>query len=116
MMTARRCRSRKSALFANTGLYDVDGRGSYPAGDRGLIEVTHQAGDRGRFRVPTLRNVELTAPYMHDGCVANLEQVIDDYARGGRRNPHQDSRVRPLAMTPEERADLIAFLQSLTDR
>jgi cytochrome c peroxidase len=53
---------------------------------------------------------------MHDGCVANLEQVIDDYARGGRRNPHQDSRVRPLAMTPEERADLIAFLQSLTDR
>jgi cytochrome c peroxidase len=106
---------KDSAGFANTGLYDVDGRGGYPAGDRGLIEVTHQAGDMGRFRVPTLRNVALTAPYMHDGSVANLEQVIDHYAGGGRGNPHQDSRVRPLSLTPQERADLVAFLQSLTD-
>jgi cytochrome c peroxidase len=106
----------QSARFANTGLYDVDGRGGYPAGDRGLIEVTRQAGDMGRFRVPTLRNVALTAPYMHDGSLATLEQVIDHYARGGRRNPLQDSRVRPLILTPQERADLVAFLQSLTDR
>jgi cytochrome c peroxidase len=107
---------KESAAFANTGLYDVDGRGSYPAGDRGLIEVTHHAGDMGKFRVPTLRNVELTAPYMHDGSLANLEQVIDHYARGGRRNPRQDSRVQPLALTPQDRADLVAFLRSLTDR
>jgi cytochrome c peroxidase len=107
---------KASALFANTGLYDVDGRGAYPAGDRGLIDVTHRAVDMGRFRVPTLRNVALTAPYMHDGSVANLEQVIDHYARGARRNPRQDPRLRPLVLTPDERADLVAFLQSLTDR
>ena len=53
---------RESAAFANTGLYDVDGRGGYPAGDRGLIEVTRRPADMGRFRVPTLRNIALTAP------------------------------------------------------
>ena len=108
--------AKASALFANTGLYNVDGRGAYPAGDRGLIEVTHRAADMGRFRVPTLRNVALTGPYMHDGSVANLEQVIDHYARGARRNPRQDPRLRPLVLTRDERADLVAFLQSLTDR
>ena len=104
------------ASFANTGLYDVDGRGGYPAKDRGLIEFTHRAADMGKFRVPTLRNVALTAPYMHDGSVASLDEVIDHYSRGGHRRPHQDSRVRPLQLSPAERTDLIAFLQSLTDR
>jgi cytochrome c peroxidase len=107
---------RQRALFANTGLYDVDGRGSYPANDQGLIETTHRAADMGRFRVPTLRNVALTAPYMHDGSVATLEQVIDHYARGGHKNPRQDSRIRPLSLSQTERADLAAFLRSLTDR
>jgi cytochrome c peroxidase len=60
--------------------------------------------------------VALTGPYMHDGSLANLQQVIDQYARGARRNPRQDARLRPLFLTPDERADLIAFLQSLTDR
>jgi cytochrome c peroxidase len=104
------------ASFANTGLYDVDGRGGYPANDRGLIEFTHRAADMGKFRVPTLRNVALTAPYMHDGSVASLEEVIDHYSRGGHSRPHQDSRIRPLQLTPAERTDLIAFLHSLTDR
>ena len=108
--------ARQRALFANTGLYDVDGQGSYPANDQGLIEVTHRAADMGKFRVPTLRNVALTAPYMHDGSVATLEQVIDHYARGGRKNPRQDSRIRPLSLSPIERTDLAAFLRSLTDR
>jgi cytochrome c peroxidase len=107
---------RQRALFANTGLYDVDGRGSYPANDQGLIEVTHRAADMGKFRVPTLRNVALTAPYMHDGSVATLEQVIDHYARGRHKNPRQDSRIRPLSLSQTERADLAAFLRSLTDR
>lgn len=107
---------RQGALFANTGLYDVDGRGSYPANDQGLIDVTHRAADMGKFRVPTLRNVALTAPYMHDGSLTTLEQVIDHYARGGRKNPRQDSRIRPLFLSQTERADLIAFLRSLTDR
>jgi cytochrome c peroxidase len=107
---------RQGALFANTGLYDLDGRGSYPANDQGLIDVTHRAADMGKFRVPTLRNVALTAPYMHDGSLASLEQVIDHYARGGRKNPRQDSRIRPLFLSQTERADLVAFLGSLTDR
>jgi len=104
------------AAFANNGLYDVDGRGSYPPNDRGLIEVTHRAADAGKFRVPTLRNVALTAPYMHDGSLARLEDVLEHYARGGRQSSRQDARVRPLSLTPAERSDLIAFLESLTDR
>jgi cytochrome c peroxidase len=107
---------RQRALFANTGLYDVDGRGAYPASDQGLIEVTHRAADMGKFRVPTLRNVALTAPYMHDGSLATLEDVLDHYVRGGRGNPHQDARIRPIVLSPAERPDLLAFLASLTDR
>src|SRR5258708_4509752 len=70
----------QGASFANTGLYDEDGQGSYPANDQGLIEFTHRAADMGRFRVPTLRNVALTAPCMHDGSLASLEPVTDHYA------------------------------------
>jgi cytochrome c peroxidase len=104
------------AIYANTGLYDVDARGGYPAGDQGLIEITHRSADMGRFRVPTLRNVALTAPYMHDGSLSSLDQVLEHYARGGHRSPRQDSRVRPISLTPAEHADLIAFLDGLTDR
>jgi cytochrome c peroxidase len=104
------------ALFANTGLYDLDGRGAYPSSDRGLIEVTHRAADMGKFKVPTLRNVALTAPYMHDGSLPTLEAVLDHYVRGGHKNPLQDPRVRPFVLSQTERADLKEFLQSLTDR
>jgi cytochrome c peroxidase len=105
-----------AALFANTGLYDLDGRGAYPPTDRGLIEVTHRAADMGKFRVPTLRNVALTSPYMHDGSLSDLDQVLDHYVRGGHKNPRQDRRVRPFGLSAAERADLLAFLDSLTDR
>jgi cytochrome c peroxidase len=104
------------ALFANTGLYDLDGRGAYPASDRGLIEVTHRAADMGKFKVPTLRNVALTAPYMHDGSLLNLDAVLDHYVRGGHKNALQDRRVRPFVLSPAERVDLLEFLASLTDR
>jgi cytochrome c peroxidase len=120
------------AIYANTGLYDLDGRGSYPPSDRGLMDVTRQAADMGKFRVPTLRNVSLTAPYMHDGSLLSLDDVLDHYARGGRRcgradcagathaavrrKSRHDKRVRPFALSKAERADLIAFLDSLTDR
>jgi cytochrome c peroxidase len=107
---------RERATFANNGLYDVDGRGGYPANDQGLIDHTHQAADMGKFRVPTLRNIALTAPYMHDGSLASLEQVIDHYAGGGHKSAQRDPHVRPLVLSPTERADLIDFLQSLTDR
>ena len=108
--------TEEKALFVNTGLYAGDRRGSYPADDQGLIEVTHRAADMGKFRVPTLRNVSLTAPYMHDGSLPTLDAVLDHYVRGGHQNPRQDPRVRPFSLSPSERADLLAFLDSLTDR
>jgi cytochrome c peroxidase len=70
--------------FENDGLYNIGGDGSYPAGNQGLYEFTGLDRDKGRFRVPTLRNVALTAPYMHDGSLATLDDVIDMYAHGGR--------------------------------
>jgi cytochrome c peroxidase len=105
-----------AAVFANTGLFDVDGRGAYPANDRGLMDITRRAADMGKFRVPTLRNVALTAPYMHDGSLATLADVIAHYAHGGRTTRRQDSRIRPLVLSQAERADLVAFLEALTDR
>jgi cytochrome c peroxidase len=108
--------AREAALFANTGLYNLDRRGAYPRSDQGLIEITHRAHDMGKFRVPTLRNVALTAPYMHDGSLPSLDAVLDHYVRGGRNNPHQDVRIRPLSLSPAERSELLAFLDSLTDR
>jgi cytochrome c peroxidase len=106
----------EKAVFANTGLYNTDRRGAYPRMDQGLIEVTHRAEDMGKFRVPTLRNVALTAPYMHDGSLPTLNDVLDHYVRGGHQNPRQDPRVRPFSLSEAERADLLAFLNSLTDR
>jgi cytochrome c peroxidase len=104
------------AAFANTGLYNLDGRGAYPASDQGLIEATHRPADMGKFRVPTLRNVAVTAPYMHDGSVASLQEVLDHYARGGHRNIQEDLRIRGFALSATERQDLIGFLNCLTDR
>jgi cytochrome c peroxidase len=115
---------RAAALFANTGLYDLDGRGAYPDSDRGLMEVTHRDADNGKMRVPTLRNVAITAPFMHDGSIATLAGVIDHYAMGGKRQPQRpasakrrvDRRVRPLALTAADKLELLAFLASLTDQ
>ena len=118
-----RTHEHASAIYVNTGLYSVDGRGAYPHSDRGLFEVTHKPGDTGKFRVPSLRNVALTAPYMHDGSIATLGEVIDHYAQGGRqlpggpsaRNHLIDGRIRAFQLSAAEKDDLIAFLESLTD-
>jgi cytochrome c peroxidase len=103
-------------VFHNTGLYDVDGRGAYPALDRGLFDLTQQKADMGRFRAPTLRNIAMTAPYMHDGSVPTLDAAIAHYATGGKPSPFRSDRVRGFLMLPGEKADLAAFLESLTDR
>jgi cytochrome c peroxidase len=108
--------AKADAIYANTGLYDVDGRGSYPAGDQGLMEITHRAQDMGKFRVPTLRNVGLTAPYMHDGSLSSLDAVLDHYVQGGHHGPRQDPKIRRLVLAAGDRKDLIAFLVSLTDQ
>jgi cytochrome c peroxidase len=71
-----------------------------------------------KFKTPTLRNVAVTAPYMHDGSVATLSDAIDHYAAGGRApaNPHKDARLRGFAITPQNKQDLLAFLDTLTDQ
>jgi cytochrome c peroxidase len=101
--------------FFNTGLYNVDGAGGYPAGDQGLVEVSGDARDMGRFRAPTLRNIGVTAPYFHDGSAATLDDVIDHYARGGVASPLKSTLITGFTISPEERADLHAFLAALTD-
>lgn len=105
--------------FHNTGLYNEDGEGGYPKIDTGLMSVTHNPEDMGKFRAPTLRNIALTAPYMHDGSIASLEEVVDFYARGGNHreitNRHRSPFIKSFVLTDEERAALVAFLESLTD-
>jgi cytochrome c peroxidase len=113
--------------FHNTGLYNVSGPTSYPEPNVGIYQYTKQPGDVGKFKAPTLRNVALTAPYMHDGSVATLNDVLDHYAAGGRtitsgpnagdgsQNPNKDPLIRGFKLSAQDRADLIAFLQSLTD-
>ena len=109
--------------FHNTGLYDIDGKGSYPKKNPGIIEITGLAGDTGKFRTPTLRNVALTAPYMHDGSIPTLAEVIrSHYARAGRAsakygqpNPLRSEFLQGFEVTDEEVADLVVFLESRTD-
>jgi cytochrome c peroxidase len=105
--------------FHNTGLYNLDGVGAYPSNDRGLIELTLQAKDLGRFRAPTLRNVAVSEPYMHDGSLGTLAEVIDFYAEGGRgkgiNSPLKSVFVKGFAATEQDKLDLINFLHSLTD-
>ena len=108
--------SEEAPIFINTGLYDMDGHGSYPQPNTGVHRLSGKIADMGRFRPPTLRNVALTAPYMHDGSVATLQQVIDFYAAGGRTDsPLKSPRLRGFELNANERADLLRFLDSLTD-
>jgi cytochrome c peroxidase len=104
-------------VYHQTGLYDTDGMGSYPAPNTGVHEVTLADQDMGKFKAPTLRNIALTAPYMHDGTIATLDEVLEHYARGGRAHHpgRTDPFLVPFEITPAERADIIAFLNSLTD-
>ena len=103
-------------LFHNTGLYNLPGPVPYPADNAGKYLHTGDLEDAGQFRIPSLRNVAVTAPYMHDGSIAALGEVLDHYVAGGRApNPRQSESIRPLSLRDDERRDLIAFLQSLTD-
>jgi len=116
------------SLFHNTALYNIDGLGAYPEPNTGVAEVTLDPADMGRFRAPTLRNIAVTAPYMHDGSSQTLDEVLDHYAAGGRTIPQGEPNAgvgsdNPLKsifmvgfeMSAQERADLLAFLESLTD-
>jgi cytochrome c peroxidase len=113
--------------YQNTGLYNVGGLGMYPSDSPGLVAMTDEPSDSGKFRVPTLRNIAKTAPYMHDGSIETLTEVLDHYAAGGRviqsgpnagdgrSNPFKSPFVLGFDPTAEERRALLALLESLTD-
>ncbi|MDT9001060.1 di-heme enzyme [Paucibacter sp. APW11] len=113
--------------FHNTGLYNIGGTGAFPAPNRGLFELSGEASDMGRFRAPSLRNVAKTAPYMHDGSIPSLEAVLDFYAAGGRnivsgphagdgrQHPNKSALVAQINLSEQDKADIVAFLRTLTD-
>ncbi len=115
------------SLFLNNGLYNLDTQGSYPPGNEGLFDITGEPGDKGAFKPPSLRNIALTAPYMHDGSIETLEEVVRHYERGGRLiedgpyagdgfdNPNKNGFVQGFVLSDKEREDLLAFLRALTD-
>jgi cytochrome c peroxidase len=96
--------------FHNLGVGFKDGK----LKDIGRYEVTKLEKDKGAFKTPGLRNVELTHPYLHDGSEKTLEDVVEFYNRGGVPNPHLDPLMLPLQLTGSEKADLVAFLKALT--
>lgn len=112
--------------FHNNGMYNLDGEGKYPA-HQGAYELTQKAKDRGLFKAPTLRNIAVTAPYLHDGSVETLEELIDLYAAGGRLiaegalqgdgrdHPNKSTFIAGFEISETEKSDLIAFLRALTD-
>lgn len=94
--------------YGNIGLYQ-----NYA--DSGRARISHLEEDKGKFKVPTLRNVELTGPYMHNGSIQTLEEVVEHFNLGGVGHPNQSEKVKPLNLTSQEKSDLVAFLKSLTD-
>ena len=106
----------KYSLFTDNKFHDI-GVGvemGFPT-DPGLFAVSHIESDRGKFKTPSLRNVALTAPYMHDGSLPDLKQVMDFYIGAGNSNPNLDKEIHALDfLTGQERRDLLAFLNSLT--
>jgi cytochrome c peroxidase len=116
------CRSCHSGFnftdgqFANTGVGLANGNP-----DWGRYEVTKREEDRGAFRTPTLREIARTGPYMHDGSLKTLDEVVEFYNQGGIRQLHDgspnrwlDPRIRPLSLTRQEKTDLVEFLGALS--
>lgn len=95
--------------FENNGLYEQ-------YADEGRFRLTGEEEDVALFKVPSLRNIELTAPYMHDGSMLSLEEVIEHYQVGGKNHPQKSGLIRPLSLSEQEKYDLIQFLKSLTDK
>jgi len=99
--------------FANNGIEAAKTLDDFP--DKGLGAITGDPYDNGKFKVPTLYNIALTSPYMHDGRFRTLDQVINHYNSGGHASPTANSLIRPLGFSEQEKKQLIAFLHTLTD-
>ncbi len=112
-------------VYANTGLYNLVG--NYPLEDQGLFDYTGKDEDRGKFRIPSLKNVMLTAPYTHNGSVETISEMIDIYAAAGRnmldgplkgngtKHPNKSNLIRGFQLSSTEKQQLLAFLNALTD-
>ena len=96
--------------FHNTGIAWRDGQYT----DQGRFAISSIPRDHGAFKTPSLREVARTAPYMHDGSMATLEEVVEFYDRGGGKNSHLDPVIKPLELSKEEKADLVGFLKALS--
>ena len=114
-------------FYFNTGLYNIDGNGAYPEYDQGLFQLTQSKVDIGKFRVPTLRNLAYTAPYLHDGSAASLMEIINIYANGGRKitsginkgdgksNPYKHIFINGFTISETDKINLNNFMLSLSD-
>ncbi|MFT3884163.1 MAG: cytochrome c peroxidase [Flavobacteriales bacterium] len=100
--------------LSDHGFYNI-GLSLDHAADPGRERITLDPADRGSFKVPTLRNIALTAPYMHDGSLATLEEVIDHFASGGVDDPNKSPLMHAFPLNAQQRADLVALLNSFTD-
>ncbi len=104
----------KYALFTDGKFHNLGVGLDKPNPDPGVFAVTGDREDWGRFRTPTLRNVSLTAPYFHDGSAPTLADVVEFYDKGGKPNRNLDPAMRPLNLAPQQKQDLVRFLESLT--
>jgi cytochrome c peroxidase len=110
-----RCRTcHGGPMFSDQGFHNIGVGMDRPEPDIGREAVTKDPRDRGRFKTPGLRNVALTWPYMHDGSVRTLADVVELYDAGGVKNPTLDIFVMPLGLTDEEQKDLVTFMEALT--
>ncbi len=94
--------------FENNGLYET-------YADEGRMRFTNDSADFARFKTPTLRNIEFTGPYMHDGSMTTLEEIVEHYDTGGKTFPNKSPELIPLGLSAQEKSDLVAFLKSLGD-
>lgn len=112
--SARCVRCHTGFNFTDEGYHNIGVGMDRENPDLGRHTVTKNEADRGVFKTPTLRDVAKRPPYMHDGSLKTLEEVVAFYNKGGHKNPWLSGEIRPLNLTPPEQADLVAFLQALT--
>jgi cytochrome c peroxidase len=99
--------------FSDSKFHNIGVKGSGTT-DKGRFDVTKNPADLGAFKTPTVRNAALTAPYMHDGSIATLEELVEHYDKGGEAVPNKSPLMVPLKLTAQEKADLVAFMKALT--
>lgn len=101
-------------VFVDVDTQLIDSVGHAPPSDVGQYEITQNPADRWKYKTPSLRNIELTAPYMHNGSLGSLMEVVEFYNQGGVKNPLLDSRIKPLNLAMQQKLDLVNFLVALT--